>query len=293
MVLDLRSNPGGLLQEAVLAADHFLQKNQLIVYHYGRHSREKRYYATNGNNGNDYPMVVLINRLTASAAEIVSGALQDHDRALILGEPSFGKGLVQTVYPLSERTGLALTTARYYTPSGRLIQREYSNVSLYDYYYHPEHDSTPHTDLHTTDGGRDVYGGGGIAPDLELQEPKQTPTQEALRQHDAFLNFSKHYLSIHKTISQDFQATPDVLEEFKRFLASQNFKISDQDFNENLDFMRNGIRTQLVASIYGENEADRISVQNDFLVQKALEHLPQAKELMENPKKYMASKARH
>src|SRR5438477_5982895 len=147
LILDLRGNPGGLLQEAVDVSEHFLEKHQLIVYHYGRHSKEKRYYANHGDGGNQYPIVVLIDRMTASAAEIVSGALQDHDRALVMGEPSFGKGLVQTVYPLSEKTGLALTTAHYFTPSGRLIQREYENLSLYDYLYAPEQNqSAPHTD---------------------------------------------------------------------------------------------------------------------------------------------------
>ncbi len=147
LVLDLRGNPGGLLQEAVEVCDHFLEKSQLIVYHSGRHSQEKRYYATRGDDGNEYPIVVLINRMSASAAEIVTGALQDHDRALVMGEPSFGKGLVQTVYQLSEHTGLALTTAHYYTPSGRLIQREYENVSLYDYYYHPELTKPNHAEV--------------------------------------------------------------------------------------------------------------------------------------------------
>ena len=135
LILDLRSNPGGLLSEGVGVADKFLKKGQLIVSHHGRASAEKRYVAQHGNGGKDYPIVVLVNRQTASAAEIVSGAIQDHDRGLIAGEVTFGKGLVQTVYPLSENTGLALTTAHYYTPSGRLIQRDYSNISLYDYYY--------------------------------------------------------------------------------------------------------------------------------------------------------------
>ena len=135
LILDLRQNPGGLLSEGVGVADKFLKKGQLIVSHHGRASAEKRYIAQHGNGGKDYPMVVLVNRGTASAAEIVAGAIQDHDRGLIVGETTFGKGLVQTVYPLSENTGLALTTAKYYTPSGRLIQRDYTNVSLYDYYY--------------------------------------------------------------------------------------------------------------------------------------------------------------
>ncbi len=134
LILDLRNNPGGLLNEGVGVADKFLKKGQVIVSHHGRNSPEQVYRAAHGST-KDYPIVVLVNHGTASAAEIVSGALQDHDRGLIAGEPTFGKGLVQTVFRLSENTGLLLTTAKYYTPSGRLIQRDYSGVSLYDYYY--------------------------------------------------------------------------------------------------------------------------------------------------------------
>jgi carboxyl-terminal processing protease len=290
LVLDLRGNPGGLLQEAVEVSDHFLEKSQLIVYHYGRHSQEKRYYATKGDDGNEYPIVVLINRMTASAAEIVTGAMQDHDRALVMGEPSFGKGLVQTVYPLSEHTGLALTTARYYTPSGRLIQREYANVSLYDYYYHPEQSATNHSEVRLTDGGREVYGGGGITPDVRVPDPKLTPAQETLLQRSAFFNFGKYYLGIHKTIPKDFQVTDDVLDEFKQFLGKEKIAFSDQDLKDNLDFIKTRIRFQLVESIFGENEADKISIDNDPLVQKALESMPEAKELLAKAKRYIASK---
>src|ERR1700758_4800428 len=167
LVLDLRQNPGGLLSEGVGVADKFLKKGQLIVSHHGRSSPEKRYTATHGNGGKEYPMVVLVNKGTASAAEIVAGAIQDHDRGLIVGETTFGKGLVQTVYPLSENTGLALTTAKYYTPSGRLIQRDYTGVSLYDYYYNRsdnETNTTANREVKLTDSGRTVYGGGGISP---------------------------------------------------------------------------------------------------------------------------------
>src|SRR5215471_932522 len=149
LILDLRGNPGGLLSEGVGVADKFLPKGALIVSHHGRASAEKRYIAQHGNGGKDYPIVVLVNRLTASAAEIVSGAIQDHDRGLIVGEVTFGKGLVQTVYPLAENTGLALTTAKYYTPSGRLIQRDYTGVSLYDYYYAREQEDNPNTNANT------------------------------------------------------------------------------------------------------------------------------------------------
>jgi len=290
LILDFRGNPGGLLQEAVEVSEHFLEKNQLIVYHYGRHSREKRYYATQGSNENRYPMIVLINRLSASAAEIVTGALQDHDRALVMGEPSFGKGLVQTVYPLSEKSGLALTTARYYTPTGRLIQREYADVSLYDYYYHPRPNSNNHSEVRLTDGGREVYGGGGIAPDIRVPEPKLTPTQETLVRRGAFFNFGKYYLGIHKTIPRDFQVADDVIGEFKQFLAKEKIPIAEQDFQDNLDFIKKRIQLQLVTVIYGEAEATRLSVENDDLVQKALENLPQARQLLANAKRFMAGK---
>jgi len=291
LVLDLRGNPGGLLQEAVEVSDHFLEKSQLIVYHYGRHSQEKRYYTTKGDGGKEYPIVVLINRMTASAAEIVTGALQDHDRALVMGEPSFGKGLVQTVFPLDEHTGLALTTARYYTPSGRLIQRDYNNVSLWDYYYRSADAPTPHTDARLTDGGREVYGGGGITPDVKYEEPKLTPNQEVLVMHNVFFGFAKSYLGVHKTIPNDFQVTDAVLQEFQHYLADQKIQLSDQDFKDNLDFIRTRIRLPLVEFIYGTTEASEINVESDPLVEKAVEDMPQASELLAKAKRYIASKA--
>lgn len=290
MVLELRDNPGGLLQEAVEVADHFLEKNQLIVYHNGRQSREKRYYASKGASGNEYPMVVLINRFTASAAEIVTGAFQDHDRGLVMGEPSFGKGLVQTVYPLSERTGLALTTAHYYTPSGRLIQREYTNLSLHDYYYRAENSSIPHGEVRLTDGGREVYGAGGIAPDIQVTDPKLNPTQEALLQRSAFFNFGKYYLAMHQTIPRNFEPDEGTMEEFRRFLAGEKIHVADQDLKDNLDFVKKRIRLQLVMMIFGEDEAEKMQIEDDPMVQKAMTSLPQAKELLTNAKRYMASK---
>ncbi len=290
LVLDMRNNPGGLLNAAVQVSDHFVEKHQLIVYHYGRNSTEKRYYATKGDHGNEYPLVVLVNRMTASAAEIVSGALQDHDRALVMGEPSFGKGLVQTVYPLSERTGLALTTARYYTPSGRLIQREYSNVSLYDYYYRQEENPAPRSEVRLTDGGREVFGGGGITPDIRVADPKLTPGEEILFQHEAFFGFAKFYLGIHKTVPLDFQVTDDVLAEFRKYLAQEQIRFTDQDLKDNVEFLRIRLRAQLVGMVHGENEMKKISIENDFLVQKALENMPQAKLLLAHAKKVMAGK---
>ena len=288
LILDLRDNGGGLLQEAVEVASHFLERNQLVVYDNGRRSREKRYYAVKENNRTDYPMVVLINRLTASASEIVTGALQDHDRALVMGEPSFGKGLVQTEFPLSERTMLLLTTAHYYTPSGRLIQRDYTNVSLYDYYYRSEATPTPHSEVRLTDGGREVYGGGGITPDIQEPEEELNPVQKKLLAHSAFFNFGKYYLGIYQTIPLDFQVTDRVMDDFKRFLAKEHISLSEQDIQQNVDFIKNRIRIQLVTAIYGQTEGDRLSVETDPLVLKALDSLANAKQLMANAKKYMA-----
>src|ERR1700716_3653056 len=216
LILDLRGNPGGLLSEGVGGADKILKKGQGIVSHHGRASAEKRYVAQHGNGGKDYPLVVLVNRLTASAAEIVSGAIQDHDRGLIVGEVTFGKGLVQTVYPLSENTGLALTTAHYYTPSGRLIQRDYSNISLYDYYYNREaEENNANHEVKLTDGGRTVYGGGGILPDVKLPAVKSNKLQDTLLQHYAFFNFAKHYIVAHK-VTQNFDVDDAVLQDFRK-----------------------------------------------------------------------------
>src|SRR3982750_490910 len=214
LILDLRQNPGGLLSEGVGVADKFLRKGALIVSHHGRSPPEKRYVASHGNGGKEYPLVVLVNRGTASAAEIVAGAIQDHDRGLIAGETTFGKGLVQTVYPLVENTGLALTTAKYYTPSGRLIQRDYSNVSLYDYYYNREgEENNASHEIKLTDSGRTVYGGGGISPDVKIAAQKTNHFQDSLLQHYAFFNFAKHYVVTHPNVSKNFEVDDVVLQD--------------------------------------------------------------------------------
>ncbi|HEX5481152.1 MAG TPA: S41 family peptidase [Terriglobia bacterium] len=288
LVLDLRGNHGGLLNQAVRVASHFLRKNQLVVYHYGRSSPQQKYYAVKGEQGPEYPIIVLIDSGTASAAEIVTGALQDHDRALVMGQDSFGKGLVQTEFPLSDNTMLLLTTARYYTPSGRLIQRDYSKISLYDYYNH--YDPTPHTQVRMTDGGRQVYGGGGITPDVAVPAPKLNSVQQKLVGAGAFFDFGRHYLARHKTISADFKPNGKVIDEFRKFAASDGVSLSAQDIKDNEAFIRKRIRVQLVRTIYGEDAATRLSAENDPLVQKALGSFDQAHQLLVQAHRYMASR---
>jgi len=290
LVLDLRGNPGGLLNEGVGVADKFLKKGQLIVSHHGRSSPEKRYFANHGNGGREYPLVVLVNRGTASAAEIVSGAIQDHDRGLIAGEVTFGKGLVQTVYPLSENTGLALTTARYYTPSGRLIQRDYSNVSLYDYYYNRENEEsqTAH-EVKLTDSGRTVYGGGGISPDIKIAPVKSTHLQDALLQHYAFFNFAKHYVIDHHP-NKDMVVDEPMLQDFRRFLDEQKVTYTEAELHEVMDWIQANIKAEILTDLYGQEEGLKVRANWDPQINRALELLPKAKELAENAKKVIASR---
>jgi carboxyl-terminal processing protease len=301
LVLDLRGNPGGLLNEGVGVADKFLKKGQVIVSHHGRSSPEKMYKAAHGNGGKDYPLVVLVNRGTASAAEIVSGAIQDHDRGLIVGEVTFGKGLVQTVYPLGEGTGLALTTAKYYTPSGRLIQRDYTGVSLYDYYYSREQEdnpsnnantnsSTPSHEVKLTDSGRTMFGGGGITPDVKVKPFKTTKFEDSLLVKYAFFNFAKHYLA-NRHVDKNFEVNDAVMQEFRKFLDSQKIAYTEADLNEGSDYIKSSIKTELFISEFGQEEGLRVRAENDPQVIAALSQLPKAKELAENARKIVAQRA--
>src|SRR5271166_1282725 len=290
LVLDLRQNPGGLLSEGVGVADKFLKKNQLIVSHHGRSSPEKRYVAAHGNGGKDYPLVVLVNRGTASAAEIVAGAIQDHDRGLIVGEVTFGKGLVQTVYPLAENTGLALTTAHYYTPSGRLIQRDYSNISLYDYYYNrdtAESTNMTNREVKLTDSGRTVYGGGGITPDVSLPPVKSNHFQDTLLQHYAFFNFAKRYVVTHHP-SKSFEVDDATLLEFRKSLDEDNTPYTQGDLLDNNDWIKSSIKSEIFVDAFGQDEGMKVRAESDPEVVKGLELLPQAKALADNARKIIA-----
>jgi len=295
LILDLRGNPGGLLNEAVAVSDMFLDKNQLIVSHHGRASAERRYYAVQGNQGMQTPLVVLINGGSASASEIVTGAIQDHDRGLVVGEQSFGKGLVQTVSGLSEDTGLALTTARYYTPSGRLIQRDYKDVSLYDYLYN--HKAPPPTEVKLTDGGRQVTGGGGITPDVVVPEPKLDDFQQLLLRHNVFYpyqgsvgGFTTSFLGTRPNVTKDFVVDDAVMSDFRRYLDHLNLRYSDADITQNSDWIKRMIKKEVFTSVFGLNESYVVELEDDPQVLKAIDSLPQARALYENVRKVIAQR---
>lgn len=282
LLIDMRGNPGGLLNEAVAMSDKFLKKGDLVVSQKGRAFPDQVYRANHGEQGDShFPIVVLVNRNTASAAEIVSGALQDHDRALIVGETTFGKGLVQTVFQVSDNTGLALTTYHYYTPSGRLIQRDYNGVSLYDYYY-VRSDAKPadksNLEVKLTDSGRTVYGGGGITPDEKIDQPRGNPFEVNLLQHTAFFNFTKRYLA-HRDIPRDFQIDDAVLNDFRSFLKTEKIDYNEADLSANLDWIKSNIKGDLFTSEFGATEGQHARADFDPQITKALTFMPEAQAL--------------
>jgi carboxyl-terminal processing protease len=295
LIIDLRNNGGGLLNQAVGMADMFLDKNEIVVSHRGRSSSEKRYYALRGNQGIEVPLIVLINGQSASASEIVAGSIQDHDRGLIVGETSFGKGLVQTQYPLSEDTALLLTTARYYTPSGRLIQRDYKNISLYDYHYNPKPPRAPEVKL--TDSGRQVFGQGGITPDDAVPAPKLNDFEQSLLRRGVFYpfpqgvgDFVRHYLGEKPEISKDFVADDAVITQFRKYLDLQHIKFTEPDIQDNLAWIKWKIKREVFTTVFGLNDGYKVELQEDPQLQKAEELIPQARALYQNARKIVAER---
>jgi len=296
LILDMRGNPGGLLNEAVAVGDMFLDKNQLIVSHHGRTSPERRYYAVRGNQGMTTPLVIVVNNNSASATEIVAGAVQDHDRGLIVGETTFGKGLVQTVAPLAEGTGLALTTARYYTPSGRLIQRDYKSVSLYEYHYERKVPDHP-TEVRLTDSGRQVTGGGGITPDIEVAAPKLTKFQQLLFRDDVLFpaetgvgGFTRYFLGTKPAITREFEVDDNVMRMFRSYLTSHSVRFTEPDMADNQDWVRRKIKQEVFMSVFSVQDGFKVLLEADPQVQKAVEAVPQARALYQNARKIVAQR---
>ncbi len=243
-LLDLRGNPGGLLEQAVDVAGKFLPEDRLIVYTMGRPGSDQRsYHAPESYTLEDAPLVVLVDRFSASASEIVAGAIQDWDRGVVAGQPTFGKASVQQIFPMNQGTALKITTARYYTPSGRLIQKtgERADESVASDSAAGETDGSDSTSYETRIG-RTVYGGGGIAPDVEIEVPAYPNLIRALNNQSMFIKFAIHYVSNNPEADQAaFDVTDEMIEAFRRFVETRSFtytSVAEQSLDELEEIVR-------------------------------------------------------
>jgi carboxyl-terminal processing protease len=312
LLLDLRDNPGGPLDQAIRVANRFLPRGDMIVYTRGRIANsDQDYRATDDPTVGSMPVVVLVNRNSASAAEIVAGSIQDHDRGLVVGENTFGKGLVQSIYRISQGAGLALTTARYYTPSGRLIQRpwdgtfdEYLTYALREQEGAKQHDQAT---MKLTDGGRKVFGGVGIEPDLFVPGPVEgfNPTRfgRSLYARQAFATFAQRFSAVGDTriqaqgkdrrvVERGFEVTDDIVAEFRQSLDGERIKVDAQAFATDTEFIRAMIRYDIDLALFGVEEARRHLVARDPQAQTALAQFPEATRLSENARRTRTSASR-
>lgn len=298
LLLDLRSNGGGLLDQTVTVSNFFVPSDTKIVETRGRLPDSYQSFASDGSfEPLDMPVVVLVNNGTASAAEILAGAIQDHDVGLVAGTPTWGKGLVQTVYNLPYGSGIALTTAKYYTPSGRLIQRDYS--SYYDYYTHfgqdadvgaqsdsvPELEAPP-VDEYETDLGRKVYGGGGITPDVISEIPDGPQILTALFAENAFFAFAVDYHSQHTIADTSWTPPEDILEQFVDWVEAEEVATREAvaemlEDEEARDYTRRQIHADIFTSAFGTEAAHKVLSQGDPQIQGGLELFPEARKLLE------------
>ncbi len=305
LILDLRNNPGGILEQAVRVAEQFLPYGKTIVSQKGRLVIDNRKWTSRNKRPENFPLVVLVNDESASASEIVAGALQDYDRALIVGEKTFGKGLVQSVLDLPYGAGLTLTTARYFTPSGRSIQRNYSNGNLYDYYQHKISltDDQRNDSVKKTVSGRKVYGGDGITPDALVESASITRLQNKM--FDPIFLFTRKLAAGkvkglennringkiefgHRIDSSEFAITPEIFQAFKEFIQTENGFSNAQIDNES-KFISERIRYNLITAKYGTTTAEQILVERNEQVLRAIQTLPQAKQLAFSSQKFLGN----
>jgi carboxyl-terminal processing protease len=299
LLFDIRNNPGGPLDQAIKVANEFLPRGKMIVYTRGRISNsDQDYRGTEDGEFTSVPVVMMTNRNSASASEIVSGALQDHDRAYLVGETTFGKALVQSVYRISGGAGLALTTAHYYTPSGRLIQRpwdasfdEYLSYSVRDQDANKPHNAS---DLKRTDAGRPVYSGGGIEPDRHMAGPVEgfnpTPFGRLLYSRQEFANYAQKFTAdgdtrITQTASGRQIAKPNfgvddaMIGDFREMLKTTRIKVDDAAFTKDTEFIRAMLRYEIDLALFGTGEARRHLIGTDPQAQLALGLFSEAQKL--------------
>ena len=295
LLVDLRRNGGGLLDQAIAVVEQFVPQGAKIVETKGRtRDSEQQYYASDAQAKLDLPLVVLVGEGTASAAEIFAGAIQDHDIGLIVGTQTWGKGLVQTVYSLSYGAGLALTTAKYYTPSGRLIQRDYS--SWFDYSTHSngfvpgEDERIPAAEgeaveAFLTDLGRKVYGGGGVTPDIMVEPPEMPRFLQLLLARNAFFDFAVSYANRNPIGDRSWQAEPELVSQFQQWLVEQEV-LSQDEWDEgtaesDLDAqIRSYLHAEIFNAAFGIEARFEILAQGDIQIQRALEAFEDASDLL-------------
>lgn len=275
MVLDLRDNPGGVVKGALDAASMFLNAGQRILTAKGRFGEPQTADVPKGARPYRFKLAVIVNAKTASASEILTGALQDHDRAVVVGEPSYGKGLVQSVLPLANNTGLALTTAFYYTPSGRSIQKPLRNSQLSETFAERSDASKP---KYKTDDGRTVVGGGGIRPDIQVSPQTPTRLEIVLDASGAVTSFATEYLSKHSPLPENFDVTTDMLDEFKVFLSLRNIQPSVADWSRDRKWIVSRLKAEVITQARGVAAGDEIESQRDPQVQEALKSVKKSEE---------------
>jgi carboxyl-terminal processing protease len=265
LIIDLRDNPGGAVQAAIDVASLFLKPGQLIFTIKGRAEEQQDARVPKLAQPYSFPVALLVNEKTASAAEILAGALQDHDRATVIGDPTYGKGVVQNVFPLSANTGMALTTAFYYTPSGRSIQKPLPGGSL-----NVAAKATPGA-FHT-DSGREVHGGGGIQPDERVNIPNVSQLVYVLDASGALTSFAGEYVQSHE-IPADFDVTPSIMDQLRVFLSGHSIQPGIGDWLRDSDLIRSKLKQEIYNLKFGVEKGDEIEMRRDPLVKRAVERL--------------------
>ncbi|MGH9439268.1 MAG: S41 family peptidase, partial [Terriglobia bacterium] len=281
LILDLRNNPGGALDSAVEVCSLFLKPGTLVLTMRGRAVPEKTYRTAAAPMLLRTPVIVMVNGRTVSAAELVTAALQDHDRAIVAGEPTFGKGVVESVMPLNDQTALGLVTAEYFTPSGRSIQKPLAGTALQNPSSGLEAgDASARSPKFHTDDGRPLAAHGGVIPDVRIAALPLDPWLTFLNRAGLLSSFASDYFTYHGKISRDFEPTQETLEEFRNFLAAQRIQSPERYWSEDQEYLIKGIKAALFNLAFGLDAGNEIATRNDLQVEKAASLFPRVPALL-------------